>query len=51
LGLAVAKSMIDLHNGRIWAESEEGKGSTFTVLLPIEKAGNPPAPSASPFVE
>jgi len=50
LGLAVAKSMIDLHDGRIWAESEEGKGSTFTFLLPIEKSGKPAAP-ASPFVE
>lgn len=34
LGLSVAKSMIELHGGRIWAESEEGKGSTFTFLLP-----------------
>ena len=51
LGLAVAKSMIDLHNGRIWVESEEGKGSTFTFLLPMEKTGQPAAPSASPFVE
>jgi len=51
LGLAVSKSMIDLHNGRIWVESEEGKGSAFTFLLPIEKDGNPTAPSASPFVE
>jgi signal transduction histidine kinase len=50
LGLAVAKSMIDLHNGRIWAESEEGKGSTFTFLLPIEKGANPTT-STSPFVE
>ena len=51
LGLAVCKSMIELHNGRIWAESAEGKGSTFTFLLPIEKAGKPAAPSASLFVE
>jgi two-component system sensor histidine kinase VicK len=50
LGLAVARSMIELHNGRIWAESQEGKGSTFTFLLPIEKSGKPTA-SASPFVE
>ncbi len=34
LGLSVAKSMIELHGGRIWAESEEGKGSTFTFLVP-----------------
>lgn len=50
LGLAVCKSMIELHNGRIWAESVEGKGSTFTFLLPIEKSGKPAA-AASPFVE
>jgi len=50
LELAVAKSMIDLHNGRIWAESEEGKGSTFTFLLPMGKAEKPAA-STSPFVE
>jgi len=53
LGLAVAKSMIELHGlhgGRIWVESEEGKGSTFTFLLLINGVGKP-AKSASPFVE
>jgi len=35
LGLAVAKAMIEMHGGRIWAESMEGKGSNFTVLLPV----------------
>jgi signal transduction histidine kinase len=50
LGLAVAKSMVDLHHGRIWVESEEGKGSTFTFLLPMEKADKPAA-STSPFVD
>ncbi len=43
LGLAVAKGMIELHGGRIWAESEVGKGSTFTFLLPIRQ----PQPSES----
>ena len=36
LGLSVAKVMIEMHGGRIWAESTEGTGSTFTFLLPIE---------------
>jgi hypothetical protein len=38
LGLAVAKAMIELHGGRIWAESETGRGSTFTFLLPLEQS-------------
>jgi signal transduction histidine kinase len=35
LGLSVAKAMIEMHSGRIWAESVEGKGSNFTFLLPL----------------
>lgn len=35
LGLSVAKVMIEMHGGRIWVESMEGIGSTFTFLLPL----------------
>jgi signal transduction histidine kinase len=34
LGLAIAKDIVELHKGRIWAESLPGKGSTFVVVLP-----------------
>ncbi len=36
LGLSVAKVMIEMHDGRIWADSTEGKGSNFTFLLPLK---------------
>jgi two-component system phosphate regulon sensor histidine kinase PhoR len=38
LGLAIARHVIEQHGGRIGVESEEGRGSTFTVRLPIAPA-------------
>ena len=35
IGLATVKQMVDLHGGTVWAMSEVGKGSTFTVSLPV----------------
>ncbi|MCK1225700.1 cell wall metabolism sensor histidine kinase VicK [Streptococcus uberis] len=37
LGLAIAKEIVKQHNGFIWAKSDYGKGSTFTIVLPYEK--------------
>jgi len=36
LGLAFCKLAIEKHGGKIWAESVQGKGTSFTILLPIE---------------
>ncbi len=35
LGLTIARSLVQAHGGRIWAESVEGHGSTFTFTLPV----------------
>lgn len=37
LGLAIAKEIVKQHRGFIWAKSEYGKGSTFTIVLPYDK--------------
>jgi signal transduction histidine kinase len=44
LGLYICRLIVEAHHGRIWADSEPGKGSTFSLLLPL--AGAPPAPGA-----
>jgi signal transduction histidine kinase len=38
LGLSVAKMMVEMHGGRIWLESAEGKGSIFTLLFPLDSS-------------
>jgi signal transduction histidine kinase len=36
LGLYISRCLVEAHGGRIWAESEEGKGSHFFFTVPLE---------------
>ena len=53
LGLALTKRFTELHGGRIWVESEAGKGATFSFTLPDrdlpapQQSSPPPSPQAS----
>jgi signal transduction histidine kinase len=51
IGLALSKIIVDLHHGKIWAESKQGEGSTFSFTIPvvdsaIEQADKPEPRSA-----
>ena len=47
LGLAIVKHILNRHRGQLLIESEEGKGATFTVWLPIAQDRDPRVPPPS----
>ena len=50
LGLAIVRSIIESHRGKVWVESEPGKGADFRFMLPRARPEtmNPPPPTAAP---
>jgi DNA-binding NarL/FixJ family response regulator len=47
-GLAIARGIVEAHGGRIWAASEEGRGSSFYLTLPISRVGDGSAETVAP---
>jgi len=41
LGLAIVKSIVESHRGKVWVESEAGKGSDFRFILPRARMESP----------
>ena len=48
LGLYISKQIIEAHEGKIWLESEVGKGTTFFVELPVEEDELKKSPESNP---
>jgi len=46
LGLSIAKSLVEMHGGRIWAESESGRGTVICFTVPVYREDQNDAPSA-----
>jgi signal transduction histidine kinase/CheY-like chemotaxis protein len=51
LGLTISRQFVEMHQGRIWLESEPGKGTTFTFEIPIDPPAGPANTSGRWIVE
>ncbi len=51
LGLAIAQTVVEMHDGRIWAESPQGQGAVFHVVLPTDAAPSGKQPVVDPVRE